>query len=124
MGADSCLYPLQACQRDQVDCVLLLLMHGADINSAGESTRTTIEHCQQPGLLVVSTLAQALQAYRSLALPLDVDGNTPLHMCAANGHDRCAKVVMWHAPQILRINARNGRGDTPLHVASTWGYSR
>jgi len=53
VGADSCLYPLQACQRDQVDCVLLLLMHGADINSAGESTRTTIEHCQQPGLLVL-----------------------------------------------------------------------
>ena len=55
----------QACSRDQVDCVLLLLMRDANINAA------------------------------------DTDGNTPLHICTLHGHERCAKVIVWHAPHMV-----------------------
>lgn len=79
---------LQACQRDQVDCALILLMNHADINMA------------------------------------DTEGNTPLHYCVANGHERCSKVVLWHSPSTLHINAANNRGDTPLHIAARWGFKK
>lgn len=75
-----------ACRRDQVQCALILLHKGANINAC------------------------------------DVDGNLPLHHCAANGHERCAKVVMWHRPETLQLNAVNNNGDSALHIAARWGF--
>ncbi|KAK2560726.1 Ankyrin repeat domain-containing protein 27 [Acropora cervicornis] len=55
----------------------------------------------------------------------DNDGNTPLHLCTANGHEKCTKAMIHFDMQfnVLKVNAANEHGDTPLHLASRWGYA-
>ncbi|XP_031631906.1 ankyrin repeat domain-containing protein 27-like [Contarinia nasturtii] len=54
------------------------------------------------------------------------DKNTPLHLCALNGHSNCVKALLYYSDHMkVRIdrNAQNKFGDTPLHLASKWGFT-
>lgn len=52
----------------------------------------------------------------------DKDGRVPLHHCAANGHERCAKLLIWQTPDTIKIDAIDNFGDSALHLASQWGF--
>jgi len=49
----------------------------------------------------------------------DQYGNTILSVACQNGHKRSAKAVLRRGAD---INARNYRGNTPLHFCFTYGY--
>uniref|UniRef100_A0A2C9KDZ8 VPS9 domain-containing protein n=1 Tax=Biomphalaria glabrata TaxID=6526 RepID=A0A2C9KDZ8_BIOGL len=54
----------------------------------------------------------------------DNEGNTPLHLSCANGHEDCVKALVFYDAYTkkLNINATNELGNTPLHLAAKWGY--
>lgn len=57
---------------------------------------------------------------------IDNYGNTSLHYATDYGHDTCVKALLYFTEQnriIIDINSRNKNGDTPLHLASKWGYT-
>ena len=49
----------------------------------------------------------------------DQDGQTPLHMAARNGDVQCLKWLVSHGAS---VNATNGYGETPLHLAIKVGF--
>lgn len=56
---------------------------------------------------------------------VNIDKNTPLHMSVNNGHLNCVKAHIYfaeHSRKKLKINCTNESGNTPLHLASKWGY--
>ena len=132
---------VMACRRRDLDCVEMLLKYSADVNnyeSEGceglspvrvavlhdrtyEPTRPTIEDVQ----------ARARLLRRLLAARADVDGLAP----EDRGEGRTALTIAVRddpsavlAAELLKAGAaleiRDAFGDTPLHVASTFGHLR
>lgn len=59
----------------------------------------------------------------------DNANNTPLHLAVANGHEMCVEylcsgTMVNNDQQKLDIDAANEHGDSALHIASRWGFSR
>lgn len=55
-------------------------------------------------------------------LEADEQGNTLLHMSAANGHTQCLELLLRQSQAASRIlNAPNAEGNTPLHWAAVNG---
>lgn len=52
---------------------------------------------------------------------VDNDRNTPLHLACMNGHDNCVKALIYSTPEV-ELNVGNAFGDTPLHLATKWGF--
>ena len=57
-------------------------------------------------------------------LPKILDGNTPLHFAAKNGHSEIVQQFMdWtNQNKSIDVNAKNQSGFTPLHYASENGH--
>ncbi|GAB0087794.1 ankyrin repeat domain-containing protein 27 [Sergentomyia squamirostris] len=105
--------------------VTLLIALGAKVNVKDHEGKTPLHVSartgQQSNLLLLLHAGAKIDARTSLTT------ETPLHLAANNGQDRCVKALLYfcdhmHIPQIS-INARNSRGDTPLHVAARWGFA-
>lgn len=55
----------------------------------------------------------------------NVDKNNPLHMSCLYGYSNCAKALIYFSEHMkikLALNAQNKHGDTPIHIASKWGF--
>lgn len=55
----------------------------------------------------------------------NIDKNTPLHLSVNNGHMNCVKALIYfaeHSRKKIIVNCINESGNTPLHMASKWGY--
>ncbi len=58
---------------------------------------------------------------------LDLENNSALHLACVAGHESCAKALVFFAEHhasmhLLGLDQTNADGDTPLHLASRWGY--
>jgi len=49
----------------------------------------------------------------------DVNGNYPLHIAAQNGHVTAIKFLLGAGS---KVNAQNGTGQTPLHMAVAYDF--
>lgn len=55
----------------------------------------------------------------------DLQGDSPLHLAAMNGHESCVKALLYYSEQAhyrLNIDGVNQNGETALHLAAKWGY--
>jgi ankyrin repeat protein len=55
----------------------------------------------------------------SISLQDDINGNLPLHIAAQNGFTPHVALLLRHGAD---INARNGKGNTALHMAWSYDY--
>lgn len=106
-----------AASRGQMALAGLLIAHGADVHATDKSGRTPLHKAAGGGHRDVAELL--------LARGADVNGVgrrrsatcTPLHMAAYSSVEMTELLVAREA----EIDARDVRGDTPLHVAACLG---
>ena len=111
-----------AAAHSAVRCIELLAARAALLDARDLSGATPL-HCaaarghQGAALLLLHLGASAGRR--------DARGNTPLHLAVNNGHRGAAQALLYHAEQTgapAGVNALNGDGDAPLHLAARWGY--
>ncbi|XP_045595565.2 ankyrin repeat domain-containing protein 27 isoform X1 [Procambarus clarkii] len=112
-----------ACIFGRPAIVDMLIDLGADLHATDFRGATPLHYAAQRGhqnavLLLLHAGADINKC--------DGDSNTPLHLCSLNGQVACVKALLFYAESVgcdITINAQNNVLDTPLHLASRWGYS-
>lgn len=102
--------------------VNILLPLGVDQHILDENNWTPLHYAAAKGRQ--STLLLLLNSGANINA-LTVDGNSPLHLSALNGHTSCVKALLFfaeHQKKNIERNGQNRIGDTPLHLASKWGF--
>uniref|UniRef100_A0A7N6A328 Ankyrin repeat domain 28b n=1 Tax=Anabas testudineus TaxID=64144 RepID=A0A7N6A328_ANATE len=107
---------------DHVECVSLLLSHGAQVNVADTYTRRTplMMAALNGQTNAVEVLVSSAKA--NLALQ-DVDRNTALHLVCSKGHETGALLVLEKISDRNLINCTNAALQTPLHIAARKGLT-
>ncbi|CAI5648991.1 serine/threonine-protein phosphatase 6 regulatory ankyrin repeat subunit A-like isoform X1 [Oreochromis niloticus] len=107
---------------DHVECVSLLLSHGAQANVVDT-------HMHRTPLMMVALNGQtnAVEvmvsgAKADLALQ-DADRNTALHLACSKGHETSALLILEKISDRNLINCTNAALQTPLHVAARKGLT-
>lgn len=117
------LTPLHvACIHGKSNIVECLIEMSSDVNATDLNECTPLHYACSRGhqnalLLLLHSGANINQA--------NVDKNMPLHMAVNNGHFNCVKALIYfaeHSRKKIDINCVNESGNTPLHLASKWGY--
>jgi len=67
----------------------------------------------------LACLQQVAQQNASLLKQSDVDGSTPLHLCAKQGHAECVQLLLQHS---MDATVQDDGGHTPLHLAAQEGH--
>lgn len=70
----------------------------------------------------VSEIKKLLEAPGALVCKDDMNGNTPLHIAAQNGHARIMEVIINMTDDKGVLNAQNLSGNSPLHMAIEYDY--
>lgn len=107
----------------QGNMIDLLINLGSDVDEV-DADGTTALHCSA-ARGHQNTLLLLLHANADPMIT-DAHGNTILHLAADNGHEACVKALLYfaeHTRWLVDPNLPNGKGDTPLHHASKWGYT-
>ncbi len=102
--------------------VNLLLALEADLTATDENNWTALHYASARGHQNVLLLL--LHAGVDINCETD-DKYTPLHLSCLNGHQGCVKALLYYSDHIkvkIDKNLPNKMGDTPLHLASTWGF--
>ena len=105
-----------AAQSGSVDCIELLLQHGANIEAATSDGRTPLHIAAANGqLLAVKCLLE--KGARGTAT--DNKGRLPLHDACFKGHVEVARFLLEKYPDTVNstTSEENGRW-TPLHAAA------
>ncbi|CAB3253574.1 unnamed protein product [Arctia plantaginis] len=117
------LTPLHvACIHGKANIVECLIEMNSDVNATDLNECTPLHYASARGhqnalLLLLHSGANINQA--------NIDKNMPLHMAVNNGHLNCVKALIYfaeHSRRKIEINCVNESGNTPLHLASKWGY--
>ncbi|CAB3223994.1 unnamed protein product [Arctia plantaginis] len=117
------LTPLHvACIHGKANIVECLIEMSSDVNATDLNECTPLHYASARGhqnalLLLLHSGANINQA--------NIDKNMPLHMAVNNGHLNCVKALIYfaeHSRKKIEINCVNESGNTPLHLASKWGY--
>uniref|UniRef100_A0AAX7UL74 Ankyrin repeat domain 28b n=1 Tax=Astatotilapia calliptera TaxID=8154 RepID=A0AAX7UL74_ASTCA len=117
------LTPLHAAAfSDHVECVSLLLSHGAQANVVDTHMHRTplmmaALNGQTNAVEVMASVAKA-----DLALQ-DADRNTALHLACSKGHETSALLILEKISDRNLINCTNAALQTPLHVAARKGLT-
>ncbi|KAL2775332.1 ankyrin repeat and SOCS box protein 18 [Daubentonia madagascariensis] len=102
----------EACLGAHTACVQLLLQHRADPDLPGADGLTPLHLCRTAASL---GCARALLEHGASVQRAGGAGrDTPLHVAAQRGLDEHARLYLGRG---ARVDARNGRGETPLSAA-------
>mmetsp|Transcript_108207 Transcript_108207/g.312734 ORF Transcript_108207/g.312734 Transcript_108207/m.312734 type:complete len:369 (+) Transcript_108207:75-1181(+) len=105
-----------ACRNGCMRCLQLLVERQADIGALSSRGETGLH------LAVMGNHGEVTQQLLTLAPKLmdstDVDGNSPLHLCALHGSLDCAVLLLRMG---VETNGRNAAGKTPFDLAKTRG---
>ncbi|XP_039478411.1 serine/threonine-protein phosphatase 6 regulatory ankyrin repeat subunit A-like [Oreochromis aureus] len=107
---------------DHVECVSLLLSHGAQANVVDTHMhRTPLMMAALNGQTnAVEVMVSGAKA--DLALQ-DADRNTALHLACSKGHETSALLILEKISDRNLINCTNAALQTPLHVAARKGLT-
>ena len=105
-----------AARSDEAEAVSLLLGNGASINAVQMDQMTPLFIAAYNGR--VEAAKALLKGGADVALCRRVDGWSPLH--AAADSLAVASLLIEHG---ANVNLQNGRGWTPLHLASAWDHT-
>jgi len=96
----------------------LLEKWGANVHSKNILDRNSVHlvcsHNDLTEKMSVFILGELLRNKIDVTLQSQSDGNTPLHLCAMNGHEPLIKAIIAHVPNTA---VPNSRGYTPAMVA-------
>jgi len=124
-GAPECVFncsPLyMACSFGQSDMVKALLLRGACRTARDSTLRTPLHEASRCGHLLCVTQLLGKQGRCKLTPDevnaADVDGWTPLHYAANNGHREICGVLIAAGARLDANDAFNPYGRTPLMIA-------
>ncbi|CAB1443078.1 unnamed protein product [Pleuronectes platessa] len=107
---------------DHVECVSLLLSHGAQANVVDTNTCTTplMMAALNGQTNAVEMLVSCPKADMALQ---DTNRNTALHLACSKGHETSALLIMEKISDRNLINCTNAALQTPLHVAAKKGLT-
>ena len=95
---------------------------GIDVNWVSKKTNSTLFSyaCARNPALTVEVLEAFKTAGADIHAP-DDDGETPLHWSSNEDTPQHAQVVKWLVENNANLEATNGEGMTPLHLAAYQG---
>lgn len=107
-----------ACNSINEGSIRALVNAGADVNAKDDNGNTPLFWGAARGVLACANVLLAANADHKA---VNNDGSTLLHRSAANGHVMMCK--FWVTKKELDVNAKDSRGDTPLHLATRCGIT-
>lgn len=113
---DGGMLPLGIAARcGHVECVKLLLEHGANVDIKDNMGCTPLHHASETGSV---DCVQMLLEYRSKVDEVDGEGFTPFHIACEHGNVDVLNVLMEHGAS---IDTPNPEGWRPIHLAAQNG---
>uniref|UniRef100_A0A087X510 Uncharacterized protein n=1 Tax=Poecilia formosa TaxID=48698 RepID=A0A087X510_POEFO len=107
---------------DHVECISLLLSHGAKANAVDALAHKT--PLMMAALNGQTNAVEVLVSSGKTDLSLqDVDRNTALHLACSKGHETSALLILEKISDRNLINCTNAALQTPLHVAARMGLT-
>uniref|UniRef100_A0A667YM70 Uncharacterized protein n=1 Tax=Myripristis murdjan TaxID=586833 RepID=A0A667YM70_9TELE len=107
---------------DHVECVSLLLSHGAQANMVDTHTHST--PLMMAALNGQTNAVEVLVSSAKADLTLqDNSRNTALHLACSKGHETSALLILEKISDRNLINCTNAALQTPLHVAARNGLT-
>lgn len=100
----------------------LLLSYSANVNTCDSNDWSPLHYAASRG--DQNSLLLLLHAGADINAT-NIDKNNPLHISCLYGYANCAKALIYFSEHMkikLALNAQNKHGDTPIHVASKWGF--
>lgn len=105
-----------ACRAGCNRCVQFLIEQQADIQALTSKQETNLHLACRGGFADISHLF--IQLAPAFVDSVDMDGNTPLHMCAMTGHLDCALLLL---KLNAKTNLKNGEQKTAVDLARIHG---
>ncbi|CAL5416378.1 unnamed protein product [Camellia sinensis] len=109
-------FPIHVASREgRVDVIREILQHCPDaMELLGKQERNILHVAAKNSKVGVVNYILKTPELGKLLNQIDEDGNTPLHLAAIDGHNRCVHALAWD--KRVNVNLRNHDGMTALDV--------